>query len=191
VGVHAGRRRPAALANLPQDPNTERYIFNGQVPPALAKDLVRGPAGEAMQMTWRLLGQEPVEVPGGRVRIVDSTTFHAARTIAAALVELDPYPPELVKAHLNLDDATTTAVTAYKGKPIIIQWVRDPVLTIEQLLPLVPQGARTQPLEPRCRTGCPPCPRPPPRARRPACPLRARCSTPIMTQPSPPPASPP
>jgi oxalate decarboxylase len=30
-------------------------------------------------------------------------------------------PPELVQAHLNLDDATTTAVTAYKGKPIIIQ----------------------------------------------------------------------
>lgn len=29
-------------------------------------------------------------------------------------------PPELVQAHLNLDDATT-AVTAYKGKPIIVQ----------------------------------------------------------------------
>jgi hypothetical protein len=43
-----------------------------------------------MQMTWRLLGQEPVEVPGGRVRIVDSNNFHAASTIAAALVELDP-----------------------------------------------------------------------------------------------------
>ena len=43
-----------------------------------------------LQMTWRLLGQEPVEVPGGRVRIVDSTNFHAASTIAAALVELDP-----------------------------------------------------------------------------------------------------
>jgi hypothetical protein len=28
---------------------------------------------------------------------------------------------ELVKAHLNLDEATTTAVTAYKGKPIIVQ----------------------------------------------------------------------
>lgn len=30
-------------------------------------------------------------------------------------------PPELVRAHLNLDEASTTAVTAYKGKPIIIQ----------------------------------------------------------------------
>ena len=60
------------------------------MPPPLAEDLVSGPAGEAMQMTWRLLGQEPVEVPGGRVRIVDSNNFHAASTIAAALVELDP-----------------------------------------------------------------------------------------------------
>jgi oxalate decarboxylase len=30
-------------------------------------------------------------------------------------------PPELVQAHLNLDDATTSAVTAYKGKPLIIR----------------------------------------------------------------------
>jgi oxalate decarboxylase/phosphoglucose isomerase-like protein (cupin superfamily) len=28
-------------------------------------------------------------------------------------------PPELVRAHLNLDDSTMSAVTAYKGKPII------------------------------------------------------------------------
>jgi oxalate decarboxylase len=30
-------------------------------------------------------------------------------------------PPELVQAHLNLADATTTAVTANKGKPIIVK----------------------------------------------------------------------
>jgi oxalate decarboxylase len=176
------------------------------VPPELAKDAVRSPAGSAMSMTWRLLGQEPVKVPGGKVRIVDSNNFKAANTIAAALVELDPgamrelhwhptndewqyyisgqaqmtvfassgkartfnyqagdvgyvpfamghyilntgseplvflemfksdhyadislnqwlalTPPELVQAHLNLDDATTSAVTAYKGKPLIIR----------------------------------------------------------------------
>jgi oxalate decarboxylase len=196
---------PGALANLPRDPDHERYIFNGQVPPPLADDIVRGPAGEAMRMTHRLLEQEPIEVPGGWVRIVDSTNFPAASTIAAALVELNPgalrelhwhptndewqyyisgqgqmtvfassghartfdyqagdvgyvpfamghyilntgpeplrflemfksdrfadislnqwlalTPRELVQAHLNLDDATTTAVTAFKGKPIIV-----------------------------------------------------------------------
>jgi oxalate decarboxylase len=197
---------PAALANLPTDPDHQRYMFNGQVPPPLADDIVRGPAGEAMRMTHRLLEQEPVKVPGGWVRIVDSTNFPAASTIAAALVELDPgamrelhwhptndewqyyisgqgymtvfassghartfdyqagdvgyvpfamghyimntgdeplrflemfksdrfadislnqwlslVPPELVQAHLNLDDPTTQAVTAYKTKPIIIK----------------------------------------------------------------------
>jgi oxalate decarboxylase len=65
----------SALANIPKDPDHERYIFSGQVPPALANDVVRGPAGPAMSMTWRLLEQEPVEVPGGRVRIVDSSNF--------------------------------------------------------------------------------------------------------------------
>ena len=79
----------SALSGIPKDPDHERYIFAGEVPPALAKDAVRSPAGEAMSMTWRLHEQEPVEVPGGRIRIVDSSNFKAASTIAAALVELD------------------------------------------------------------------------------------------------------
>jgi oxalate decarboxylase len=197
----------SALRGIPKDPNHERYIFNGQVPPPLADDAVRAPAGPSpMSMTWRLLEQEPVEVPGGRVRIVDSSNFPAANTIAAALVELDqgamrelhwhptddewqyyisgqgqmtvfassgkartfdyragdvgyvPFamghyvlntgeqplrflemfrssyyadvslnqwlaltPPELVQAHLNLDQSTTAAITANKQKPIIVR----------------------------------------------------------------------
>jgi oxalate decarboxylase len=197
----------SALSGLPKDPNHERYIFNGEVPPPLADDVVRSPAGKAsMGMTYRLLEQEPVEVPGGRVRIVDSSNFPAASTIAAALVELDqgamrelhwhptndewqyyisgrgqmtvfassgkartfdyragdvgyvPFamghyvlntgeqplrflemfrspryadvslnqwlaltPPELVQAHLNLDQSTTAAITANKAKPVIVR----------------------------------------------------------------------
>jgi oxalate decarboxylase len=197
----------SALRGLPKDPNHERYIFNGKVPPPLAEDVVRAPAGKSpMSMTHRLLEQEPIEVPGGRVRIVDSSNFEAANTIAAALVELDPgamrelhwhptndewqyyisgqgqmtvfassgkartfdyragdvgyvpfamghyvlntgeqplrvlelfrssyyadvsldqwlalTPPELVQAHLNLDQSTTAAITANKTKPIIVR----------------------------------------------------------------------
>jgi oxalate decarboxylase len=85
---------PSALANIHRDPNHERYIFNGQVPPPLAKNMVRAPAGEAMQMTWRLVGQDPVEVPGGRIRVVDSTTFHAASTIARCITAI-PATPEI------------------------------------------------------------------------------------------------
>jgi hypothetical protein len=42
-------------------------------------------------------------------------------------------PPKLVQAHLNLDDATTTAVTAHKGKPIIVKWVSDLGTTLATL----------------------------------------------------------
>jgi oxalate decarboxylase len=196
----------SALSGIPKDPDHERYMFAGQVPPPIADDVVRSPAGNAMSMTWRLHEQEPVEVPGGRVRIVDSSIFPAANTIAAALVELDqgavrelhwhpnadewqyyisgqgkmtvfassgkartfdyragdvgyvPFamghyilntgeqplrflemfrssqyadvslnqwlaltPPELVQAHLNTDKSTTAAITANKGKPIIVR----------------------------------------------------------------------
>jgi oxalate decarboxylase len=196
----------SALAEIPTDPDHQRYIFNGQVPPALAEDAVRAPAGSSMTMTHRLLEQEPIEVPGGRVRIVDSHNFPAASTIAGALVELDPgamrelhwhpnndewqyyisgqgqmtvfassgmartfdyqagdvgyvpfamghyvlntgqdtlrvlelfrsdhyadislnqwlslVPPQLVQAHLNLDQSTTAAITEHKNKPLIVR----------------------------------------------------------------------
>jgi oxalate decarboxylase len=197
----------AALSGIPKDPDHERYIFSGRVPPPLAEDAVRAPAGPSpMSMSYRLMEQEPVEVPGGRVRIVDSSNFPAASTIAAALVELDPgamrelhwhptndewqyyisgwgqmtvfasggaartfdyqagdvgyvpfamghyvlnkgenplrflemfrsdrfadislnqwlalTPPELVQAHLNLDQSTTAAITTNKGKPIVVR----------------------------------------------------------------------
>jgi oxalate decarboxylase len=197
----------SALRGIPKDPEHERYMFAGEVPPPLAKDVVRGPAGKTeISVTYRLHEQKPIEVPGGRVRIVDSSNFPASSTIAAALVELDqgamrelhwhptddewqyyisgqakmtvfassgkartfdyragdvgyvPFamghyilntgeeplrflemfrsptyadvslnqwlaltPPELVQAHLNLDQSTTSAITANKGKPIIIR----------------------------------------------------------------------
>jgi len=56
-------------------------------------------------MTWRLLEQEPAD---------DGIRISLNQWLALT-------PPGLVQAHLNLDDATTTAVTAYKGKPIIVK----------------------------------------------------------------------
>lgn len=47
--------------------------------------------------------------------------FRSSRFAAISLNQwLALTPPRLVQAHLNLDDATTTAVTAHKGKPIIV-----------------------------------------------------------------------
>ena len=69
-----------------------RYIFPGDVPGALVDDIaaVKSPAGTAERMSHRMLAQDPIEVPGGSVRITDSRNFPSASTIAAAYVELAP-----------------------------------------------------------------------------------------------------
>jgi oxalate decarboxylase len=81
----------AAFADLPQDVEHTRYIFDGEVPGPLASDAVRSPAGTVpVKYSYCLLAQEPIKRSGGQVRIVDSSNFPAASTIAAALVEIDP-----------------------------------------------------------------------------------------------------
>jgi oxalate decarboxylase len=77
----------ATFARLPSE--QDRYIFPGKVPGPL--DPVPSPAGTIPGgLTYRLSQQQPVDCPGGRVRIVDSSVFGASTTIAAALVEVDP-----------------------------------------------------------------------------------------------------
>jgi oxalate decarboxylase len=81
----------AAFANLPTDPDYQRYIFNGTVPGPLAMDVVQSPAGTVLRtFSHRMLAQEPIKVAGGQVRITDSANFPVATTIAAALVEIEP-----------------------------------------------------------------------------------------------------
>ncbi|HET6550564.1 MAG TPA: cupin domain-containing protein [Solirubrobacter sp.] len=84
----------AALDALPED---ERYIFPSHVPGPLAD--AGGP-----RFSHRLLEHEPVETPGGRVWIADSDTFPVAKTIAAALVEVDPGALRELHWHPNADE---------------------------------------------------------------------------------------
>jgi oxalate decarboxylase len=92
----------SAFANLP---SKELYIFPAAAPGPLAADLVPGPNGEIPQSyAYRLSEQEPIEVAGGRVRIVDSRNFPVARTIAAALVEIDPGGIRELHWHPNADE---------------------------------------------------------------------------------------
>jgi oxalate decarboxylase len=51
-----------------------------------------------------LAAQEPVKVAGGQVRIVDSSNFPAASTIAAALVEVEPGGLRELHWHPNTDE---------------------------------------------------------------------------------------
>ncbi|WGV94767.1 oxalate decarboxylase [Bacillus stercoris] len=76
------------IANLP---GKEKYIFENQLPGSLKDDIVEGPNGEVpYPFTYRLLEQEPIESEGGNVYIADSTSFKVSKTIASALVTVEP-----------------------------------------------------------------------------------------------------
>ena len=91
--------------DLPVDVEHERYIFDGRVPGPLAADAVESPAGTvSTTFVHRLFEQEPIEAPGGRARIVDSSNFPAASTIAAAFVEVEPGGLRELHWHPNTDE---------------------------------------------------------------------------------------
>jgi oxalate decarboxylase len=80
-----------AFADLPTDPEHERYIFSGDVPGPMPTDVVKSRAGIMPQtLSHRMMAQEPIVADGGWVRITDSRNFPAATTIAAALVHINP-----------------------------------------------------------------------------------------------------
>ncbi|MFT4041226.1 MAG: oxalate decarboxylase family bicupin [Thermomicrobiales bacterium] len=92
----------SAFAGLPAQ---ELYIFPAAAPGPIATDTIAGPNGAIPQsFAFRLSEQEPIEVAGGRVRIVDSRNFPVARTIAAALVEIDPGGLRELHWHPNADE---------------------------------------------------------------------------------------
>jgi oxalate decarboxylase len=81
----------SAFANIPDDVEHTRYIFAGELPGPLAEDGVLSPAGPVpVSYSYALSAQQPIKAAGGQVRIVDSTNFPTASTIAAALVEVEP-----------------------------------------------------------------------------------------------------
>ncbi len=95
----------SSFAGLPNDPDYERYIFNGVVPGPLGTDALSSPAG--VVPTWfshHMLAQQPIEASGRRARITDSTNFPAATTIAAARVEIEPGAMRELHWHPNADE---------------------------------------------------------------------------------------
>ena len=94
-----------AFDAVPLDFEHSRYIFDAEVPGPLAGDRVVAPAGEVPRAYgYRLSAQEPFEVSGGRVWIVDSSNFPISKTIAAALVEVDPGGLRELHWHPNGDE---------------------------------------------------------------------------------------
>jgi oxalate decarboxylase len=95
----------AAFANIPVDIEHERYIFPARMPGLIATDAMQSPTGTVPQrFSHRLLAQKPIKAAGGQVRIVDSSNFPAATTIAAALVEVEPGAMRELHWHPNTDE---------------------------------------------------------------------------------------
>lgn len=85
---------PDALAHRPTG---QAYMLQGELPEPVRP---RREAG----FSHRLLEQEPIRTAGGQVRIVDSSNFPAASTVAAALVDVEPGALRELHWHPNTDE---------------------------------------------------------------------------------------
>jgi oxalate decarboxylase len=95
----------AAFDALPTDIGHSRYMFAAPVPPALAEDAPSFPATTTpVAYTWRMGAQEPVRFRGGQVRITDSRNFTVSKTIAGALIEVEPGGMRELHWHPNADE---------------------------------------------------------------------------------------
>jgi len=95
----------SAFDALPADIGHTRYMFAGDVPPALTDDAPPPPATEPPRSyTWHMHAQEPTKTPGGQIRITDSRNFTVSERIAAALVEIEPGGMRELHWHPNADE---------------------------------------------------------------------------------------
>lgn len=86
-------------------PSGQVYIFQDTVPGSLESQKVQSPYGTVPQsFTHRLLAQPPIKLPGGSVRIADSSNFPISQKIAAALVEVEPGAMRELHWHPNNDE---------------------------------------------------------------------------------------
>ncbi|MFF2090542.1 oxalate decarboxylase family bicupin [Paenibacillus sp. NPDC058174] len=86
-------------------PGDQVYIYQDRVPGTLESQEVQSPYGKIpLSFKHRLLAQPPLRTPGGSVRIVDSTNFPISKTIAAALVEVEPGAMRELHWHPNNDE---------------------------------------------------------------------------------------
>jgi oxalate decarboxylase len=92
----------SAFANVP-DPS-ELYIFQAPVPGPLSADKNTGAVEAQQSFSHRMLAQTPIKMKYGTVRITDSKVFPVSKTIAAALVEIEPGGMRELHWHPNTDE---------------------------------------------------------------------------------------
>jgi len=95
----------SALANMP---SRERFIFQAEVPGPLAEDqrIAAGTLGVSpIDFAFRTTQPAPAkQLKNGRVRIIDSSSFKVATTIAAAIVTVKPGGMRELHWHPNADE---------------------------------------------------------------------------------------
>jgi oxalate decarboxylase len=83
---------------------SELYIFKAPVPGPLGPDRLMGAEPVPESFSHKMLAQTPIKGKSGTVRITDSSNFPASKTIAAALVELEPGGLRELHWHPNTDE---------------------------------------------------------------------------------------
>ncbi len=94
---------PSSLFGHTPDPS-EKYIFPAPLPGPLSADKIPGATAVSQRFSHRLLAQEPIKTRSGTARIVDSSNFPVSKTIAAALVEVNPGGMRELHWHPNIDE---------------------------------------------------------------------------------------
>ena len=94
---------PSAFANIPL---AAKWIFQGQLPPALAQDrAAAGVVPGTEPVIFRLSRSTPVKrTAGGQVQIADSSNFPIAKTVAAAMVTVKSGGLREIHWHPNADE---------------------------------------------------------------------------------------
>ena len=94
---------PASAFDKSLDPS-QAYIFPAPVPGPLAGDKIASATEVPQSFSHRMLAQTPIKSKGGSVRITDSKNFPVSKTIAAALVEVEPGGMRELHWHPNTDE---------------------------------------------------------------------------------------
>jgi oxalate decarboxylase len=94
---------PATLFGHTPDPR-DLYIFKAPVPGPLGPDKLLGAEPVSQSFSHRMMAQDPIRTKSGTVRITDSGVFPASKTIAAALVEVEPGGLRELHWHPNTDE---------------------------------------------------------------------------------------
>lgn len=86
-------------------PEKEVYMDQGKVPGAIEEEMPNEINGNVTNpFSFPFLQQEPIQTNRGKAWIADSTNFKASKTIAAALVEVEPGGIRELHWHPNADE---------------------------------------------------------------------------------------